>query len=107
MRDNLRVKEVRLDGDEQRRFIVCHNPDEQPDHTRSPLRDEEPVTWSALATACQQPGARLVGGRGEQAKVQFRPRKPSMGNIDESIPRNAGPVFDSPSRLLPETRPGE
>jgi Transposase DDE domain len=30
VRDNLRVKEVRLgEGDAQRRFIVCHNPDEQ------------------------------------------------------------------------------
>jgi hypothetical protein len=28
VRDNLRVKEVRLDGEGQRRFIVCHNPAE-------------------------------------------------------------------------------
>ncbi|MEO3781613.1 IS1634 family transposase [Micromonospora sp. B11E3] len=28
VRDNLRVKEVRLDGDEGRRFIICHNPAE-------------------------------------------------------------------------------
>ena len=33
--DNLRVKEVRVgEGDAARRFIVCHNPDEQ-------LRDRE------------------------------------------------------------------
>lgn len=30
VRDNLRVKEIRLgEGDAQRRFIVCHNPEEQ------------------------------------------------------------------------------
>ncbi|MFG3656679.1 IS1634 family transposase [Streptomyces sp. NPDC047706] len=28
VRDNLRVKEVHLDGDEGRRFIICHNPAE-------------------------------------------------------------------------------
>ena len=28
VRDNLRVKEVRLDGDEGRRWIICHNPAE-------------------------------------------------------------------------------
>jgi transposase len=36
VRDNLRVKEVRLgEGDAQRRFIVCHNPDQEArDRTR-------------------------------------------------------------------------
>jgi hypothetical protein len=38
VRDNLRVKEVRLDGDEQRRFIVCHNPDEA---TRAKARRDQ------------------------------------------------------------------
>ena len=28
MRDNLRVKEVRLDGSPGRRWVICHNPDE-------------------------------------------------------------------------------
>ena len=28
VRDNLRVKEVRLDGAPGRRWIICHNPDE-------------------------------------------------------------------------------
>lgn len=38
VRDNLRVKEVRLPGDEQRRFIVCHNPDEA---TRAKARRDQ------------------------------------------------------------------
>ena len=38
VRDNLRVKEVRLPGDTQRRFIICHNPDEA---TRAKARRDE------------------------------------------------------------------
>ena len=41
MRDNLRVKEVRLDGDTQRRFIICHNPDEA---ERAKARRDELIT---------------------------------------------------------------
>ncbi|WP_406192299.1 IS1634 family transposase [Streptomyces sp. NBC_01017] len=38
VRDNLRVKEVRLDNDEHRRWIICHNPAEA---TRDQARRED------------------------------------------------------------------
>jgi len=42
VRDNLRVKDVRIgDGDAARRYIVCHNPDEA---TRDQARREETIT---------------------------------------------------------------
>jgi transposase len=46
VRDNLRVKEVRLDGDEGRRFIICHNPSEaerdaaRREHQLAAIREE-------------------------------------------------------------------
>jgi transposase len=41
VRDNLRVKEVRLDGDAGRRWIICHNPAEA---IRDQARREEQLT---------------------------------------------------------------
>jgi transposase len=41
VRDNLRVKEVRLDGDQGRRWIICHNPAEA---IRDQARREDQLT---------------------------------------------------------------
>jgi hypothetical protein len=65
VRDNLRVKEVRLPGDEQRRFIICHNPDEA---TRATARRDEllvrleaelaRIDTARARTAARKPGKR-------------------------------------------------
>jgi hypothetical protein len=66
VRDNLRVKEVRLDEHGQRRFIVCHNPAEADrDRTR---RDELIVRLEAEL-------ARIEQARERTAKAKPGPRR--------------------------------
>ena len=82
VRDNLRVKEVRLDGDEQRRFIICHNPDEA---TRATARrdqllarlDAELARIDAARAHPQQEAGHAAGRRGRGAHPsRVRPARP-------------------------------
>ncbi|MET9915375.1 IS1634 family transposase [Streptomyces sp. NPDC006476] len=59
VRDNLRVKEVRLDGDEGRRWIICHNPAEA---ERDQARREDQLN------AIREELARITAARAADAK---------------------------------------
>ena len=56
VRDNLRVKEVRLHGDDERRFVVCHNPIEA-DRDRARRDDTITRLEAELARITRRPGA--------------------------------------------------
>jgi hypothetical protein len=87
VRDNLRVKEVRLDGDGQRRFIVCHNPVEadrdraRRDDTIARLEAElERITTARARTAKQQAGKRREREAAAHTKAECALRDhPSLG----------------------------
>ncbi len=59
VRDNLRVKEVRLDGDDGRRWIICHNPAEA---ERDQARREDQLA------AIREELARIKAARAADAK---------------------------------------
>jgi hypothetical protein len=59
VRDNLRVKEVRLEGDPGRRWIICHNPDEA-------MRDE--TRRAQQLTAIEAELERIAAARATDVK---------------------------------------
>jgi transposase len=76
VRDNLRVKEVRLDGDEGRRFIICHNPVEA---ERDAARREDQLAaireeLTRITTARQTDTKKA---KAKAAKTGKRPAAPS------------------------------
>jgi transposase len=76
VRDNLRVKEVRLDSDPGRRWIICHNPVEaMRDKTR---RDEQ---LAAITTELE----RIAKARADASK----PGKPGSGKVSDAPHRKA------------------
>lgn len=87
VRDNLRVKEVRLDGDDGRRFIVCHNPIEaERDRTRREdtivrLEAElERITTARARTNRKQAGTRRDAENAAHTKAECALRDhPSLG----------------------------
>ncbi|MDX3097737.1 IS1634 family transposase [Streptomyces sp. ME19-03-3] len=76
VRDNLRVKEVRLDGDPGRRWIVCHNPAEaardaeRREHQLAAITEELDRIAQARATDANK-------ARAKAAKTGKRPAKPN------------------------------
>lgn len=76
VRGNLRVKEVRLDGDDGRRFIICHNPAEA---MRDTARREDQLTavreeLVRIKAACE---ADAKKAKVKAAKTGKRPAAPS------------------------------
>jgi transposase len=76
VRDNLRVKEVRLEGDPGRRWIVCHNPAEA---ARDAERREQQLTaiTDELDRIAQARTADANKARAKAAKTGKRPAKPN------------------------------
>ncbi|WP_431955268.1 IS1634 family transposase, partial [Actinacidiphila sp. bgisy167] len=76
VRDNLRVKEVRLDGDPGRRWIVCHNPAEA---ARDAERREHQLAaiTEELDRIAQARAADANKARAKAAKTGKRPAKPN------------------------------
>ena len=76
VRDNLRVKEVRLDGDDGRRWIICHNPAEA---ERDQARREDQLTAirDELARIKTARAADAKKAKTKAAKTGTRPAAPS------------------------------
>ena len=76
VRDNLRVKEVRLDGDDGRRWIICHNPAEA---IRDAARREDQLTAvrEELARIKTARAADARKAKDRAAKTGTRPTAPS------------------------------
>ncbi|MFG2836398.1 IS1634 family transposase [Streptomyces zaomyceticus] len=76
VRDNLRVKEVRLDGDPGRRWIVCHNPAEA---ARDAERRDQQLAaiTDELDRISQARTADANKARTKAAKTGKRPAKPN------------------------------
>jgi hypothetical protein len=87
VRDNLRVKEVRLDSADGRRFIVCHNPIEadrdrqRRDETIARLQAElERITTARARTTKKQPGKRRDAEQAAHTRAECALRDhPSLG----------------------------
>jgi hypothetical protein len=87
VRENLRVKEVRLGEDDQRRFIVCHNPAEadrdraRRDDTIARLEAElERIDAARARLAKAKPGARRDRETAAHSKVECALRDhPTLG----------------------------
>jgi hypothetical protein len=87
VRDNLRVKEVRLDSDGQRRFIVCHNPVEadrdraRRDDTIARLEAElERIDAARTRTNKKKPGKRRDAEDAAHTKAECALRDhPALG----------------------------
>lgn len=76
VRDNLRVKEVRLDGDDGRRWIICHNPVEA---MRDAARRDDQLTAvrQELARIKTAREADAKKAKAKTAKTGKRPTAPS------------------------------
>jgi hypothetical protein len=76
VRDNLRVKEVRLDDDEGRRWIICHNPAEA---TRDAARRQEQLDaiGDELERIAQARAADAKKARDKAARASKRAPKPN------------------------------
>lgn len=76
VRDNLRVKEVRLDDDEGRRWIICHNPVEA---TRDAARRQEQLDAISdeLERIDQARAADAKKARDKATRAGKRPAKPN------------------------------
>jgi transposase len=87
VRDNLRVKEVRLDGDGERRFVVCHNPVEaerdraRRDDTIAKLQAElERITAARTRTNSNKAGKRRDAEQAAHTRAECALRDhPSLG----------------------------
>jgi transposase len=82
VRDNLRVKEVRLDGDDGRRWIICHNPAEaERDQSRredqlAAIRDElARITTARAADAAKAKAKAATTGKRAPAPSDAPHRK--------------------------------
>src|SRR4029450_4445556 len=73
VRDNLRVKEVRLDGTD-RRFVICHNPDQA---IRDQANREEAITRleAELARITHAPAPAEATTRSGAEPAPTRPRR--------------------------------
>ena len=97
VRDNLRVKEVRVgDGDAAKRFIICHNPAEA-DRERSPARrhDRPPARPSSSGSRPQRAKAKSAKAaeRAHPRRVRAA-RPPHARALPAPDPDRAGCVID-------------
>src|SRR5581483_6100149 len=76
VRDNLRVKEVRLDGDDGRRFIICHNPAEA-ERDAARREDQLAAIRAELARIKAAREADAKKAKTQAAKTGKRPAAPS------------------------------
>jgi hypothetical protein len=106
VRDNLRVKEIRLgQGDGARRFVLCHNP-EQAERDRHQRQQQLAVVAAELeriTTLRAKAGPANTTGRG-RGRRRCR-RRPSQDRVRPARPSRPGPLAAPDSRWAADDRP--